>query len=376
MGRKGENIFHRKDGRWEARYVKGYRLDGKCQYGYLYGKSYQEVKNKRNAILLHKEELSDDKKVSDVLFREKVKLWLKRQKLSVKMSTFSYYSSVVNRHIIPVLGDICLVQINEKVILSFIEKLIHDDRLKISTVHEVIGVLKQILNFCDITIKIKLPRREKQKVMVFSSCDKKILESYVANYFDTIAIGIILSLYAGLRIGEVCALKWKNIHFLSGTVEVSKTVSRVKNVDGSTKNKTILMLSSAKTDNSIRIIPINNQILNLLQDYKTKHGISDEAFVLTSTSRFMDPRTYYNKFKIILRKCHLEKYNYHALRHTFATNCIEKGLDPKSLSEILGHSNIQITLSFYVHPDLEQKKNFMNKVFSCPDIFSQNSSKN
>lgn len=103
--------------------------------------------------------------------------------------------------------------------------------------------------------------------------------------------------------------------------------------------------------------------------------LSDEAFVLTSTSRFMDPRTYYNKFKIILRKCHLEKYNYHALRHTFATNCIEKGLDPKSLSEILGHSNIQITLSFYVHPDLEQKKNFMNQVFSCPDIFSQNSSK-
>ena len=374
MGRKGENIFHRKDGRWEARYVRGYRLDGKCQYGYLYGKTYQEVKNKRNELILKQDVLQEKKKKSSVLFQEKIEQWLKKQKISVKLSTYSYYSSVVYKHISPLLGNITISQIHDGIIVGFIEKLIHDNHLKNSTLHEVIGVLKQILDFCDIPVKIKLPKREKRRISVFNTLERDKLENYIGLHLNNISIGILLSLYAGLRIGEVCALKWEDVHYNSGVLQVSKTVSRVRNLNNLSENKTVLVLTSAKTENSIRFVPINNQLMKLLKNYQTTHHIGNSCFILSNSSHFMDPRTYYNKFKAVLKSCDLEKYNYHSLRHTFATNCIEKGLDPKSLSEILGHSNIQITLSLYVHPDMEQKKKFMNHSFLCPNFLRQNSS--
>lgn len=350
MGRKGENIFHRKDGRWEARYVKGYSFHGKCIYGYLYGKSYQEVKNKRIQVLLDSnctQYIQKKIKNNVVLFQDKIELWLKQQKLSVKLSTYTYYSCVVFKHIMPTLGDIPLSSINDSLIFSYIEEMIDRQKLKMTTIHEIIGILKQILSFCDIYIKIKLPKKEKHNIQTLSLEDRNILENYIHLHFDDIGIGILLSLYAGLRIGEVCALTWKDIDFSSGFLQINKTVSRVRNLDSLKKAKTKLVLSSAKTANSIRLIPLNKHFLTLLEQYKN-----------------------------ILRRCQLEQFNYHSLRHTFATSCIEGGLDAKSLSEILGHSDIKITLSLYVHPDIDRKRKFMNQDLLCPSFFSQNSSQN
>lgn len=379
MGRKGENIFHRKDSRWEARYVKGYSFHGKCIYGYLCGKSYQEVKNKRIQVLLDSnctQYIQKKIKNNVVLFQDKIELWLKQQKLSVKLSTYTYYSCVVFKHIMPTLGDIPLSSINDSLIFSYIEEMIDRQKLKMTTIHEIIGILKQILSFCDIYIKIKLPKKEKHNIQTLSLEDRNILENYIHLHFDDIGIGILLSLYAGLRIGEVCALTWKDIDFSSGFLQINKTVSRVRNLDSLKKAKTKLVLSSAKTANSIRLIPLNKHFLTLLEQYKNTHQKDDTMFVLSSSNQFMDPRNYYNKYKNILRRCQLEQFNYHSLRHTFATSCIEGGLDAKSLSEILGHSDIKITLSLYVHPDIDRKRKFMNQDLLCPSFFSQNSSQN
>lgn len=374
MGRKGENIFHRKDGRWEARYVKGYQFNGKCQYGYVYGKTYQEVKAKRTNMLLTMNQNKNKNPKVIVLLKDKIELWLKKQRVSVKLSTYSYYLSVVDKHILPELGDVLISNLDEEIIFSFIEKKATYDHLSNSTLHEVIGILKQILDFCDIHIRIKLPKCEKKQISVFTADDRNILEEYIKNHLNDITIGILLSLYTGLRIGEVCGLTWQDINFSRGLLKVSNTVSRVRNLDLQSRHKTKLILSTAKTNNSIRFIPMNPKLLELLLQYKEKNQKQDDMYILTSSSQFMDPRNYYNRFKTILKKCHLEKFNYHSLRHTFATSCIEKGLDPKSLSEILGHSDIKITLALYVHPDMDSKRQFMSSDFLCPVFLRQNSS--
>lgn len=373
MGRKGENIFHRKDGRWEARYVKGYQSNGKCQYGYLYGKTYQEVKTKRVQYLLTYHEKKNTEKQKKGLFKEQIELWLKQQKIAVKESTFSYYSCVVYKHILPDLGDIPIDYLNEECILSFIESKMDEQKLKISTIHEIAGILKQILSFSNIQIKFKLPKLVKKEIQILSATQRQVLENYISFHLNEVTIGILLSLYTGLRIGEVCALTWGDINFFSGVIKIHKTVSRIQNLDYSSK-KTKLVLSTAKTKNSIRFVPVHNKLLYLLKEYKTKKHLEESAYILTSAPFFIDPRNYYNQFKNILKKCELEQFNYHSLRHTFATNCIKEGLDPKSLSELLGHSDIKTTLSFYVHPNMEVKKAFINREVLCPSFLRQNSS--
>ena len=372
MGRKGENIFHRKDGRWEARYVKGYDIDGKCRYGYLYGKTYQEVKNKRIQALLKVNLSQKNRRQTRILLADKIATWLKKQKISVKLSTYSYYASVVKKHILPELGQIPVDQIDEMVILTYLEHKYLNTSLKSSTLNGIIGILKQILRFCHISIEIRPPKKEKKQTVILSHKQKETLENYISLHVNDITIGILLSLYLGLRIGEVCALTWEDIDFDNHLVHINKTVIRVCNLDPSSVKKTQLLLTNAKTKNSMRFIPLGTNLLHLLKNYKINHHRHNSQFILTASEHFMDPRNYYNQFKKILRFCHLEQFNYHALRHTFATECIERGLDPKSLSEMLGHADVRITLDLYVHPNLESKKEFMDQYVSEALFLRQN----
>lgn len=363
MARKGENIFHRKDGRWEARYVKGYNLNGKCIYGYVYGKSYQEVKNKRIIVLMEANHNCTNKNIKhekgiSIRFNEKITEWLTRQKITVKASTYYFYYNTVSKHIRPELGDILLSNINENLIMQFITNKIEAKKLHMSTIKEITIILKQILSFCNLNIKVALPKVPKSRISVLSKKDILILQNYIFSNQNEYTIGILLSLYAGLRIGEVCALKWENIDLNNGIISIEKTVSRVKNDDITCNCKTKLTLLESKITSSIRQIPLNNNLIKLLT--KFKENKNNSYFVLTSSNKFIDPRNYYNQYKNILKKCNLSSYKYHSLRHTFATNCIELGLDPKSLSEILGHSDIKITLSLYVHPSMDSKREFMN----------------
>ena len=199
--------------------------------------------------------------------------------------------------------------------------------------------------------------------MVFAPSQIEKLEEFVCTTSDAYKFGVYLCLYTGLRIGEVCALQWRDVDCNNSIISINKTVLRVKNVYGTTP-KTKLIINSPKTHASDRIIPLPYELNEKLQTLKETTASSEDSYVLTGTARFIEPRNYYEKYKRYLRKCELDGFDFHALRHTFATRCIETGIDPKVLSEILGHASVQITLDRYVHPSLETKRMSLCRLFS------------
>lgn len=369
MARKGESIFLRKDGRYEARYVKGYTSDNKIIYGYIYDKNYSSVKKKRNELLLslNKNELRKHKDKNNNDINSLIDSWLLQKKLTIKESSYSRYLDIVNNHIRPELGKLNKKQLNENVISDFIIKkinngnLITNKKLSSKTVKDIVTILKQIIKYGNININICSPKIVKKQIKILEIEEQKRLEFYILNNLNNITIGILISLYMGLRIGEVCALKWKNIDLENKRIHVNHTIIRIKDLSKNTPNKTKVIIEEPKTDNSKRIIPIPPTIIPFLKFIKNKNT-DDNNFVLTNNSKFIEPRNYYNKYKKIMKQISIENYDFHSLRHTFATRCIELGFDPKTLSEILGHSDIKITLSLYVHPTNLLKVSCMEKL--------------
>ena len=199
-----------------------------------------------------------------------------------------------------------------------------------------------ILNIWD---KVKVPKREKSIVQVLTVNEQKSLESVLTSPFDT---GIWICLYAGLRIGEVCALKWSDINFETSTLTVNGTQARTENG---------IEIITPKSKSSKREIPMPDLLMSKLR----KLPQSCE-YVLSKNSKSVDIRTYRRHFKKLLQKADLPDIKYHALRHTFSTRALEVGMDYKTLSEILGHSSVGITLDLYAHSLKEHKRNEMNKL--------------
>ena len=186
------------------------------------------------------------------------------------------------------------------------------------------------------------------------------LDMFLSSNFKDRDIGILLSLYAGLRIGEVCGLMCTDFNFETQTVHIRHTVERIKNMDAKVgENKTVLMLCDTKTISSDRIVPIPPMLIPRIKEIVDKGNV----FLLEGGSyEFTDPRSYQYYFSKRLNEGNFRRINYHALRHTFATRCIESGMDIKSLSEILGHASVNITLNTYVHSSIDHKRNQMKKM--------------
>lgn len=168
----------------------------------------------------------------------------------------------------------------------------------------------------------------------------------------------MITLYGGLRIGEICALQWKDIHFDTGTIHITKTIIRIQELDPYSNTRTKLLITHPKTTSSHRIIPMPSFIMATLKDYQQ----SPDDFILTGTRKHLEPRSCLARYKRILRQAGLESFTFHTLRHTFATRCVESGFDAKSLSEILGHTNVNTTLQRYVHPSMELKRAQMERL--------------
>lgn len=359
MARKGENIFYRKDGRWEARYIKGRNTYGKNLYGYVYGKTYQDAKNKRTEVLLNIN--NNAIKKDNTLFRTKAYEWLKINKVTLKISTFNYYSNIINKHILPTFGDLKISQITEIMIYDFMYN--KKRQINETTVKQIMVIFKALLKYVGLNYDIKLPKTHKKIIDVLSNSELKKLHNYAVSNINRYTLGILISLHTGLRLGEICALKWSNINFETKLLTVENTLTRVKISDNNSIKKTRLMLNTAKTDNSVRVIPLNKVILKYLENYKREKTISGDIFVLTNSLKLIDSRTFYYNYKKILKQLGMPDYTFHILRHTFATRCCYLGFDIKSLSEVLGHSNIKTTLSIYVHSNLEYKKEFFDNAF-------------
>ncbi len=362
MPRKGENIFKRKDGRWEGRYIKGRDLSNKAIYGYLYGKTYTEVKKK----LEQKKMKNPDCNVPCLKFSQLAREWLENKKLCVKESTLAQYNTVIDKHILPLLGNYDVSAVSSNVVGRYMNRILLDG-YAVKTASDVLNVIKGIMkfaerkgycNFCDldiVTLKTYKPEAD-----VLSQLEQKRLCDYLLDNLNSKNFGILLCLYTGLRIGELCALKWSDIDIKERVVYVNKTMLRIKEIDSSTDgSKTKLIVTPPKSENSDREIPIPNFIIKIIKDFRRNSG----AYVLTnSTDNFIEPRNMQYYFKTVLKKCEIRNVKFHTLRHTFATRCVEYSFDIKSLSEILGHSSIRITLDRYVHSSMDLKRKNMDKL--------------
>lgn len=375
MSRRGENIHKRKDGRWEGRYIKNYDINGKAQYGSVYSKSYLEVKKKLNEKKYETTKNILPSKDRYTSLREVLYLWLDNNRVSLREQTFSKYKRLIETHIVPVIGSVNIKSITSTYINKFLYEKTENGRLdgsgglSPSYIKTLSFILNSSLKFaaqeglCNfIAGSIITPPNKPRKLDVLSVNEQMILEHYIFNNLNEKNIGILLSLYAGLRIGEVCALKWSDINFGEKTIHIKDTVSRIATVtEEFTQTKTKLQINDAKTYSSNRIIPIPEILYNLLLQSKN----TESEFVLKGSSYpYTDPRTLQYAFHKKLKDCGLRDINYHTLRHTFATRCIESGMDVKSLSEILGHSNVNITLNTYVHSSVSLKRKQLETMVS------------
>lgn len=287
--------------------------------------------------------------------------WLKYKKNTVKKSTYYNYSYSVAKYLYPSFAGKNITKI--KNYNNFIEEL--SDTLSPKTVRDIVTKLKEIINFYEeehntkLNIKkMSLPKMNKKEIQILSNKEKQKLEKHCIQQNDLKSLGILICLNTGLRVGEVCALRWENVDFETRRIHVEKTIERIYSKE---ENKTIVIIDTPKSITSVRTIPINSKLYNILKQIRGKSKKTD--FVLTGSSEhYVEPRNYQYHFKEILKRSKVKKYKFHTLRHTFATNCIEAGMDIKSLSEILGHADVSITLNIYVHSSDKAKRKYLEKI--------------
>lgn len=364
---KGENIFKRKDGRWEARYIKGYELSGKIKYGFCYGKTYKEAKEKvtraKAALVSGKPAPVSAPRHRFAYFCDE---WFESVKGRLKESTCVKYKTMLEKHIKPRLGGCFPLAFSDGLIDRFTNELLFEEELSPKTVKDILVVVRSILNFTAKrfpdtfpVVDIVYPKESKKEMRVLTREEQRQFIAFLLEEMDACKFGVLLALLTGIRIGELCALRWENLSLEDNTIKITSTMQRLKDMDQSGAAKTKIVIGSPKSDTSIRTIPISDAAVELCRRMRPKRPA---AFVLTGTERYMEPRTLQYRMEHYTKACGLEGVHFHTLRHTFATRCVEVGFEIKSLSEILGHSNTTITLDRYVHSSLELKRNNMNKL--------------
>lgn len=367
MARKGENIYHRKDGRWEGRFLKT-RDDGKTKYGYVFAPTYNAVKKKLQ------EARADWKTRCEICEREKTTLaavsarWLDDAKPFSKESTIAKYRDSLVRYILPRFGKASMDSLSTESLQDFLSAMLvsggeDGQGLSPRTVAGILSILKSIrkyalnqgvaVSFSAESISVK---QKKKQPRTFSEQETIQLRSYLRGHLTECNAGILLCLETGLRLGEICALRWSDVSFEERKLHVRQTAQRIQMDDGN-EMKTKIVVTSPKSDSSMRVIPLPDSICMFLSPIRKSEG-----FLLTGNNRIMEPRSLQRHFKRVLKEAGIADANFHALRHTFATRGVEVGFDVKCLSSILGHSSVSMTLSRYVHPTMEMKRLNMAKM--------------
>lgn len=296
--------------------------------------------------------------------REIAAAWKEYKRPYVKQSTMAAYVLILENHILPTFGEDN--SLPEQSVQAFVLHKI-ESGLSTKSVKDILIVLKMVMKF---GVKkewmtyyewdIKYPPSSENKVLdVLSVTNHRKILNHIQSHFTFMGLGIYISLSTGLRIGEICALKWSDINVTDGILTVNRTIERIY-IEGEKKH-TELVINTPKTKNSCREIPMNKELLGMLKPLKKV--VNDDYYILTNDERPTEPRTYRNYYKRLMEKLDIPKLKYHGLRHSFATRCIEVGCDYKTVSVLLGHSNISTTLNLYVHPNMEQKKRCIDKVF-------------
>lgn len=364
MPKQGKNIYLRKDGRWEGRFIKE-RIAGKAHYGYVFGKSYEEAERKLEVATTEESALIHEKECS---FTELSTEWLMLKVPQLKASSVAKYTNLLNLYLLPTFGDKSVSEISRSTIIQWSRELltsggVKDEGLAPKTVNSILSLLTNILEYASREKSIQtadtkdISIKQPQKPMrILSRAEQQRLSSYLKDNLTPCNMGILLCLYTGLRLGEICALTWKDILMDEQCLYIHQTMQRIQ-VKDNTGKKTAVIIMPPKSGCSIRRIPIPDEIRQLLSQIQKQ----DKAYLLTGmVHSYVEPRNMENRFKAVTKECNIIDVNFHALRHTFATRCVELGFDVKSLSEILGHASVNITMNRYVHPSMEHKKKNMN----------------
>ena len=368
MPKKGENIYKRKDGRWEGRYIKSRTVSGKIIYGYVYARSYRETKEKlKTKSILCSSQVTNK---NDLAFSCLASEWFESIKLHTKISTQNKYYNMLTNYILPEYGNQPFNAITYDFIETHCKFLLESggrkgNGLSPKTVNDVLAIIRNISKFairkgiyvaCD-AASVQI-RQNIKPMRILSNAEQSQLCEHILKNPEACSIGILVCLFTGLRIGEICALRWEDISFSEQSIYIHHTLQRIQIHQGN-KAKTEVVMTTPKSPCSIRKIPLPDEIAKIL----ILNQKSSSGYVLTNDDyKFIEPRTMQNKFKKILKAAGIENANFHALRHTFATRCVELGFDVKTLSEILGHATVNITMNRYVHPTYEMKKKNMQQL--------------
>lgn len=299
--------------------------------------------------------------------------WQQDKEMYVKKSSFAAYSLLLQNHLLPYFGD--NEDITELDLQNFLMQKIRGN-LSQKTVKDMFIVLKMILKF-GIKYKIwsnmppfedlKYPvNHQEHKLKTLNTADYKKLVVHIKDNFTFRALGILIVLSTGMRIGEICALAWEDIDLDSGVIHVRKTIQRIYTVLPDGTRKTELLIDTPKTVNSARDVPISPDLMKILKPLMKI--LNSEYYVLTNDYKPTEPRTYRSFYEDYMQKLGIKKLNFHGLRHSFATQCIAAKVDVKTVSSILGHSNISTTFNLYVHPSDEDKRGAVNQLFKSLKI--------
>ena len=301
-----------------------------------------------------------------MLYNDFLSFWLENYvKPDVKSQTYLRYAQMIRLYIAPELGIYDISELTPIILQTFVTNLMTNGKgrtgsrgLAPNTVNSVISVMQNSLKIAyaldcsksSFEKKIKRPKIRERKIECFTAKEQRKIENAVLTHKKSKYFGVLLSLYTGLRVGEVVALKWKDIDLKKGMLTVSHTCHDTS--EG-------LMYEDPKTVNSRRIIPLPRQIMPILRE---KRKTSDSEFVVSERGSPVSVRSFQRSFELLLKKNRIAHRGFHSLRHTFATRALECGMDVKTLSEILGHKNPSVTLSRYAHSLIEHKSAMMNRI--------------
>ncbi|MBR1445377.1 MAG: site-specific integrase [Firmicutes bacterium] len=377
MARKGENIYKRSDGRWEGRYKCGYKENGKQRYKSIYAHSYAECRELLQQAKIEYENSKNNVKVH-LTVKELFRKWLKNVSVSAKESTIRTYDVIIENHIVKSMGDIPVYKITLEHLNEFVEikmkkgRLDNKGGLSPKTVKNIVTLIKTVFRYAEKLYGMKnpaefitIPKADKKEIEVLTEDEIRIIKNHCTKNNDYFKVVYDLCLSTGIRLGELCALQCSDIDYENKLLTVRKTVQRVKSNDKNGKNRTKVIIDTPKSNSSLRKIPLPQKLLDSLKRFITVNEKKADDYIFSIDKKNpVDVRTIQKKFNAVLKKCNIRKVKFHILRHTFATKWANSNFDIKSLSEILGHSSINITLSLYVHPSMEAKRKIMDKMYS------------